>query len=230
MGKTFFLAFLLATVILTSCKGGSTARSLTGIEVSSPRNYTQAELLLGRRICSALKEKRVFFENLKNMEEKFRFRGELKNCETEKPFEQVDFIASISNVSSVNLEYVANNRTNYFKDVITEQSGILKTLCDNLNVSDSVANTFSMENFSLVVNLLLVNKFDTVQITKQSKRGNGELKIVSSESISLITNSKQADKKFIGVEKERILNTFCSIDSTKFSYTKQNWQGAVTQF
>ena len=164
------------------------------------------------------------------MQEKFRFRGETKVCDNPNPFNMTEFTVAISNVSSTDFEYVATvNRANYFKDVVTDQTGAMKMLCDNLAKSDTVSNKMLSGSSYLTVNLLISEGYDRFDVLKSSKDSAGNYRLVSTETISVITQKAQADEKFFGVEKVRIRNTTCP-NSKDFSSLKQTWVSALTSF
>jgi hypothetical protein len=232
------LIMALATVTLVGCetqKGGTnpnagTGEGINGITDPGERLYSSAELVIGRRICSALKYKREKMETLTNMQEKFRFRGEVKNCNATFP-NIGEFTASISNANSTDLEYeAATTRPSYFKDVVTDQNGVMKTMCDNLNVSDSVSNQILNGSSYLRLNFLITDGYDTVQVVKKTRDANGAYPLVSTEGVAIITQSYQADAKFAGVEKERIRSVNCATPQNSISYTKQVWVSALTTY
>lgn len=236
MSKNLFLNSLLIAISLSSsaCKINENiiaekdkeVPGIGGILVPPPRNFSVSELEIGRRICANLKAKREFFETLTHEKEQFRFRAELRNCDN-NIYNSSLFIASISNANSTDLEYSAN-RTNYFKDVVTDQSKILKNICDTVVQSDVVSNNILNGSYKYIINLMIADGFDTYQITKAKKAPNGQYETMSSESVSIISNKNQASAKFIGVEKERIRHTMC--DSKRFQSTKQTWVEAITPF
>lgn len=227
----FFTAVLLLGCKGTQSKGASNAADpgLGGLIVPGERVYTASELQIGRRICSALKAKREFFEKLPDLQEKFRFRGELRNCDNPNPYNNSEFIATISNAGSSNIEYVATNRSNYFKDVMTDQSNAMKILCDNLAVSDSVSNTNLSGSSYLIINLLISGGFDRFEISKKSKDANGNFPLASIEGVNVFTRANQVAVKFFGVEQERTRYSSCA-GSSNSSYIKQTWVSAVTNF
>ena len=219
---------------LSSCKANKEQvvkiESIGGIEQPVERNYITSELTIGRRICSALKNKRELFEKVTNMQEKFRFRGETKLCDNPAPINISEFTVAISNVSSTDYEYIATNeRSNYFKDVVTDQNGALRMLCDNLTKSDTVSNTWLNGSSYITINLLISEGYDTFEILKKSPDSTGNYQLVSTESISVITMNSQANEKFFGVEKTRIRNSSCP-NSKDFSSLKQTWVVALTSF
>jgi len=225
---------LISVALLSGCKAAKDlsekVEGIGGIEQPKERNYTASELTIGRRICSALKHKRELFETVTDMQEKFRVRGETKVCDNPNPFNISEFTVAISNVSSADFEYVATtSRANYFKDVVTDQTGAMKILCDNLAKSDTVSNRMLSGSSYLTVNLLISEGYDRFDISKSSKDSSGNYKLVSTETISVITQKAQADEKFFGVEKVRIRNTTCP-NSKDFSSLKQTWVSALTSF
>jgi len=197
-----------------------------GITSPGPRNYTTSELEIGRRICSNLKKKREFFETLTNEKEQFRFRGELSNCDR-GVYSNSLFVASIANANGTEPEYLAN-RENYFKDITTDQSGVIKTQCDLMNQSDVVANNIISGNIKYSINFLIADGYDTYQIVKAKKNAVASYDALSSEAVSLISNINQASLKFLGVEKDRIRHTMC--DGKRYKTVRQVWVEAITKF
>jgi hypothetical protein len=199
---------------------------LGSINPPKSRNFTNSELEIGRRICSNAKKKREFFETLSNDKEQVRLRSEFHDCDDVTYYNKL-IIASISIANSTMPEYVAVNE-HYFKDIVTDQSGTLKTLCDSMTSSDLVANNILSGNFRFVINFLIADGLDTFQVSKSQKQADGSYNSVSSESISFITNTNQAASKFFGVEKERVRFTAC--EGKKFNTQRQTWIEAITDF
>lgn len=231
--KTSFLLLVVATLV--SCKASETKKDpevggrIGLITVPKERNYTASELVIGRRICAALKNKRTLFDTVTNMQEQFRFRGELKNCDSTIIYGQTEFTAAISNVSSTEYEYVATNRTNYFKDVVTDQNGAMRALCDSLATTDSISNTTLSGSSYLTISLMISEGYDRFEVAKQSKDSAGNYNLVSGEAVSVITQKNQAAEKFFGVEKGRIRYSACS-GSKDYSTVGQIWLSALTSF
>lgn len=232
------LSFLLVTLLVSACKfnGGDSAPveqnegKFGEITVLAERNFTPSELLIGRRICGALKSKRELFESLDDRKEKFRFRGEVKNCNVGSIPNIGEFNASISNTNSASLEYISEReRTNYFKDIVTDTSGVMNILCDNINKKDIVSNQILSGSSYIRFNFLIEKDYDQINIIKKSKDNEGKYRTVSAESVSVITQLSQAPAKFRGVEKERALYSLCSTPKV-FSHLKQTWMTAITDF
>lgn len=236
MKKNLTLNLVLGMLVLSStfgCKINQEIKEpnkeisgIGGITPAAPRNFTNSELEIGRRICINLKKKREFFETLSNEKEQFRFRAELRNCDNGL-YNTSLFVASISNANSTDLEYIAA-RENYFKDVTTDQNGIMKTVCDSLTQSDVVSNNILSANFKYAINFLIVEGFDTYQIIKAKKTATGSYDTLSAEGVSLISNKNQAPSKFLGVEKGRVRYTVC--DGNRYQTVRQTWIEAVTNF
>ncbi|MBC7714396.1 MAG: hypothetical protein H7177_13710 [Rhizobacter sp.] len=232
------LVLLLTLTAIAGCKGTQKSGvtddtvSIPGVPITVPatRNYSASELVIGRRICAALKHKREYFTSLTDMQERFRFKGELKYCGNPGISNVGEFNASISNSSSTDLEYISvSTRPNYFKDILHDQNGAMKVVCENLSTSDTVSNTTLNGNSYLLVNLLIQDGYDKFEVSKRTPDAKGNMATVSSEGVTVITQQNQANAKFYGTEKERIRYTPCS-GSSDFSYTKQTWLQAVTNF
>lgn len=228
-------ALLLLVSALVGCKVSDVKvdepKAIIGpITAPKERNFTASELEIGRRICSALKNKRTLFDSVTNMQEQFRFRGELKNCDSAILYGQTEFTAAISNVSSTEYEYIAATaRKNYFKDVVTDQNGAMKSLCDSLATTDSISNTVLSGSSYLAINLMISEGFDRVEVTKKAKDAAGNYNFVSAEGVSVITQKTQAAEKFFGVEKDRARYSACS-GSKDYSTVRQTWVTALTSF
>jgi hypothetical protein len=232
------LLMTLVALAMTSCKDNESSQNQTpgsgeiigNIESPAQRNFTTSEIAIGRRICGALRFKREKMETLTNLQEQFRLRGEIKNCNS--PFPSIgEFSVAISNSNSAQLEYEAlSTRANYFKDVVTDRSGVVGTMCDSLSASDTVSNQALSGSSYLRVNFLIANGFDTIQISKFTRDANGSYPLISTEGISIFTQSNQVDPKFFGVEKERIRNLKCAQRAIDTSYTKQTWVSSLTAY
>lgn len=236
MKRSLVLLFsLIAIAGLSGCEtSNNTNNVIKGvgpISVPELRNFTTTELVIGRRICNALKNKRELFETLRDMQEKFSFVGEQKNCGNPNPAYVTEFMASVSNSNSTDFEYISTTqRPNYFRDVVTDQNGVMKLLCDDLSRSNTISNQMLSGSSYLRVNLLIKGGFDRFEVTKQSKDTNGNYNFISSESVSVITQTSQAATKFFGVEQERIKNTPCPNSSEDYASLRQTWRGALTSF
>ena len=227
-------ALLLIAVVAFGCKGGSTANrengpkgGINGITDPVERNYEDFERVIGKRICGALRAKRTEFGKLdSSVAHQFRMSGELKKCGG-VAFTTGLFTVDVKSVST-DYQYIAlTSRPEYLKDVVTDTTGVIKTICDNLSVTDTVWNTEPYDNSRYGVNFLIKDGYDTYEIVKKT---NGN--IVSTEGVQIITTSSQAKDKHYGVEKERIINSLCPGNTTKreFSFIKQTLIEAVTGF
>ena len=232
MYKIVLIFLMLGTV--AACKNSikevenKDIKGPEGIKVPEERIYTEEELKIGKRICNALKSKRELFEKQNDQQQQIRFKGENRNCE-QAVYNSSEFTAKVSNSSSNGLQYVGLNRTNYLSDVITDQSGVVKNICENLSVSSAVNNTILLNSSYMIVNLLIAGGYDRLEISKRSPDGSGKYPIVSLEAINIFTLSSQIDSKFFGLEQERIRYSVCS-GSDKSSYIKQNWVANLTSF
>jgi hypothetical protein len=229
MLKTLF--FLIILVLFSSCKLASSNRSreisgVGAISANEERNFTALEAQIGKRICSSIKKKREFFSSLTNEKEEFRLRSELRDCNYGITQDLV-FDASISNINPIGLEYISSV-SGYLKDIVTDQSVVLKQICDDLAVTDSTLNTLYMGNVKFSVNFLIADGFDRYEVVKSKKNANSKYIVESAEGISFFTQKNQVQTKFFGVEKDRILYTAC--DASHYSVNRQTWLAALTSF
>lgn len=196
------------------------------ITVPQERSFTESETTIGKRICSSLKKKRELFETLTNMEKQFRFKAVQTDCGAVNPTNISEFTAAISNASASEFEYVSS-RSNYFRDVITDQTGVMKTYCDAFAGNGAVSNQTTNGSSIIRLNLLINNGFDTFEVVKMNKDNS----IVSTEAVAVINQTSQAGVKFFGVEKERVRYTRCSgAVSKQYSVMRQTWLKAETPF
>lgn len=231
MHKKMLLLSLIVT--LSACKFNQEddpekiITGIDGLQVPTLREFSGSEIEIAQRICTNIKKKREFFETLYHMTEKFNFNLELKSCEGTTPYFKGDFEAAISNVNPTYLEYSANRET-YFRDIITDQSGGMKPLCDIAWSTVPVKNTITVGSYILSYNILINNGFDRVEISKQVKNDKGNWNLSGIETFEFISQKSQAATKFFGVEKERILKKNC--DGKNFESIKQTWLAATTNF
>lgn len=226
------ICLVLGALVFSGCKinqemaNKDTTPDVGSITAPTARNYTSLELEIGRRICSNLKKKREFFETLDNAKEQFKFRAELRNCDNGL-YNNDLFIAAISNANSTDPEYIAARET-YFKDVVTDQSGVMKQMCEALVKTNDVTNTAFNGAFKYTVNFLIADGYDRFELVKFKKKTDGSYSPLSAEGVSVISQKIQAPTKFFGVEKERVRFTVC--DGKRFSTMKQTWVEPVTTF
>lgn len=227
------LLVAIAMLMSVSCKMNEEKKDETTpvqgnqpISVPKERNFTESETTIGKRICSALKNKRELFETLTDMQEQFRFKGEGRDCGAVNPTSVSEFTATISNSSTTDFEYVSSK--SYFRDVITDQTGVMKSFCDAFAKNGAVANQITSGNYLIRLNILISEGFDRFEISKLTKSN----ALVSTEAVSVITNTTQAGKKFYGVEKDRIRYSACAAGavSNQFSSVRQTWLTALTPF
>lgn len=223
---------LISLLFIVSCKlskkldNSDPGARIGNMTFSKERSFIQSEVVIGRRICAALKQKREFFQTLYDRQERFSFQGTLTDCQGTITLDSA-FIASISNASA--LEYSAvTPKENYFRDVVTDQSGAMNDLCPSLGASDNVSNTVTSGTIKYTVNFLIAENYDRYDVRKELSDGKGGFTTAGAESISVITQKTQAATKFFGVEKERTRYTSC--DGKKFQTMKQTWKEALTNF
>ena len=130
---------------------------------SKERLFINSELEVGRRVCAALKKKRVFFQSLYDRQEQFRFHGTTMDCNGTITLNS-DFDATISTSA---MEYSSlTPRDNYFRDIVTDRSGVINDLCVSISASDNVSNTIYSGSVKYTVNFLIAENYDRYDVKK----------------------------------------------------------------
>ncbi len=221
---------LITFLLLSSCKMNQDFNNLNldpgigGIISNGEHNFTTSEMQIGRQICSNLKIKRERYES-GSYNKQYRFRSELRNCDDNVWFNQL-FLAKISNLNTNGPEYVSSlSRDNYISEIITDQTAVLRQVCDSLIVSDSVSNTIKNGNVKYTLRFLIADNFDRYELIKSQKDSNGNYGPLSAEVVSFISQSSQLGSEYFGVEKEHSRYTAC--DAKRFKTMKQTWIEAI---
>jgi hypothetical protein len=231
------LFFVLAVTLLAGCKPSDTrpvsangpVKSIGGLTVPGQTNYSTTELTIGKRICAALIYKREKMAKLTDMAEKFAFTGQWKACgETSVLLAQ--YGVSISNIGG-DLKYIPDLASSKaFKDVVTDESEPIKTLCSNLLVSASVSNFFNLQGTSYFIKLYNLDGFDTYELSKMTKNSRGAFALSETQKVEVITSvTPSLDLRLLGIEKIRIVNSACA-GSTDYTSLGHTWVSAVTAY
>lgn len=233
MKKLFVLA--LTALMVAGCEsdapksGGApiVGDGIGGIVVTERRDIVGVEREVGRRICENLRSKRLKMETLGN-EEMFRLKVESKTCNYQSPSISV-FSVSISRANPTDIEYEANNAPNYFKDIMTDESGVMGYFCPALLDGRLVSNEIINGNSQVRVTFVTRNNYDTVLISKHMRDQNNTMSLISTESVAIITQLFQDDARYFGIEKERTRYLKCA-NVNDPSFTRQTWMGANSNY
>ena len=226
------LIFSLLLTSLLSCKIDSAKKDgpsgpgdipFGGMEEPTSLNLTYPEIQIGKRICGFLERKLTLLEDYRNNpENKLIFIGEAQNCFAAEPhIKNSEFAATVRLVGT---DYeLQSMRNEYFRDIITAQSGIMESVCPILAQSGEVQRRIAAGNSQFVVKFLVKDSYDRIEITQQSPNGKGGYTLLNKEGINFITQATQGPKTFLGMEKERIRYSVCPQKSmpAKASYLKQ---------
>jgi hypothetical protein len=231
------ISTLVVLILLSSCQfkqlteEDKLTNGIDGLTVPGPRNLNSGELIIARRICNNLIKKREFFSSLYTMTEKFRFNLATKSCTATSITDNGNFEATIGTSIGTSPEYIAA-KDNYFRDIITDQSGNMKPICDIVN-NNSISNTAYLGSYQYSYKILINNGYDRIEISKLVKNTDGSLKLAGIETLDFISLDSQFPTKykgkFFGVEKERI-RKINNCGGTTFSSVKQTWIEATTNF
>lgn len=228
---------LLAITTLVSCKmdnasetkPGPARGTIGGMEEPTSPMFTFAELQIGRNICANLNTKRSMLEVLRqDQSKKLVFRGNAQACGASVPhIVNNDFGAYVTLVAT-DYEFVSPNRSEYFRDIVTDQSGVMKEVCEELAVSsNSIKRQIPITNSNFIIKFLVKDSYDRVEITQYSPNSKGGYVLNNVEGISFVTTVKQGPKEYLGLEKERSRYTLCP-SQKQTSYLIQTWMRDAT--
>ena len=238
MTKGTLIFLLLSISCLISCGKLASKRGLgkvnngniAGLVEPVQHNLKLAELKIAQRICTSLKSKRVILEaaltSTPPKEVAYTFSLENKNCQ-DKTIEKINIYSKILLISK-DLEFSTNDSSNYFIDVITDNSTAITKICTEIfNTKTPTLEEKVISNADVVMDkiyfvTLTTNDqgFDTIQINTKIANASGGYNQLNAQLISFFTDASQVvDIKNIGAEKERSQYKKC--DGNAFTTQKQ---------
>ncbi len=242
MKKTLTLLTLFAIVIIQGCKLSDKhkpvydlTKAFPGMQAMETRGLSDDEISIGKRICNAIKVKRVRFETLTNQEHKLLLSAESKSCTTSNFTNLGDFKAVLDNSNSTDMEYRTTARTDNFQEVITDASFPISAYCkaffdDTKKVSNSV---FEGEYKYIFVFKTIKNAgdtFDAYEMSRYNRNSKGEYSLQYAENNSIYTNAIQVgNSNLVGVERTRERFNTCKI-ADQYSVYRETFKSALTSF
>lgn len=240
------ISLLLLTLSLVSCKmdgakgpdKGQDRTGYGGMEEPQSKTFTVPEIQIGKRICSLLEGKRKMLESYRNnQKQQLIFTAESKACG--QRFAEEDAVPSSSMptpfkayIAMPSHDYVfvapTRNSSDYFQDIITRDSGVMKEVCDSLDKPSDISRQYSIGIHNMVVKYLVQNSMDRVEITQYSPAPKGGYALANIEGISFIGSTKVGPGVVFGLEKERVRYTPCGGNQTPSSL-KQTWLDLTTE-
>lgn len=201
---------------------------------TAERMLTSDEVVSAKRICSSLKKKRIYFETLSNNTHSFRAAYATKSCTQSILGTEKAFVVTLDNSNPVDMEYRTTDIDFNFKDVLTDQSAFVKTLCEDLEKDvTKVSNTVRSNLVSYTFTIKSVNKgmiYDRLEILKRVPASTGSsLTVQSGEAYEFYTKSGQAEEKFMGVEVFKERYAVCE-NPELFSAYKETFTKPLTSF
>ena len=182
-----------------------------GMEPPATKEFTFAELEIGRRVCKNLENKKTLLEAYRlDTSKKIVFKAESQSCSQVKFAATADdlFAATVV-LAGVDYELSVPDRSGYMSDIITTQSGVMKEVCEEIKSNDKVLRQLPISNSNFVIKFLVKDSYDRVEISQYSPDGKGGYAFNNVEGVSFVSSIKQGPKEFIGFEKERSRYTPC---------------------
>lgn len=198
------------------------------------RVLTVDEVGIAKRICSSLKKKRIYFETLSNSTHSFRAAYSVKSCTQSVLSAEKAFIVTLDNSNPIDMEFKSTEIDFNFKDVLTDQTAIVKTFCEDLDKdATKVSNTVRSNLVAYTLSVKTVKKgmdFDRLEILKRVPAATGSALVVQSgEAYEFYTKPGQAEEKFMGVEVFKERYAVCE-KADHFSVYKETFTKPLTSF
>lgn len=236
------LIFTLSLLLIVACKVDGTKNQnkgpvdgphYGGMESPTSKTFTFGELEIGKRICNNLEAKNKTLEQLSlDPKKKIVFKFVSKSCTQPLAFEETlvldDLFAANVVLQGTDYEFYVPNRSNdYIRDIITNQSGVMREVCDELKGEGEISRQIPVSSFSFTVKFLVKDGHDRVELSQYTPDGKGGYIFNNVEGINFVSTVKQGPKDYLGLEKERSHYTPCS-NRKEPAYKIQTWMRDAT--
>lgn len=224
-----YLTGLLLLVVLCSCKmEGSASAGQQGLEggislgqigFAGKRNFTGAEMTIGRLICNALDAKENYLRNTIVYDNVLRanLSGEYKLCGGTTIFNQVDYGFSILIDNKIVPEFYSNANNFYFKMVVSKNDEVFGNFCRNILAATTTENYFENSNMKVGLSFKKNGSTSIAEWVKLEKNANNNFVVTESNSVSFYTAENTPSSAYLGFEKKRFGYTKCQeIEDVKY--------------
>lgn len=235
LALTFVLGVSSACEITSKANQAQTKGFLfPSVANQNERMLDDSEKEIGKRVCQALRKKRLHYETLSNNAHAFGATYAFKNCDQTKLSNELNFSVVLDNSNVVDMEYRSKDNDNNFKDVLTDQSAYLKTICDEFDKkTEKISNTVRSNLVAYTIHFKTINKgaiYDRLEMTKKVQPvGSNVLTVQSAEAFEIYSRTGQAEEKFMGVEVYKERYTSCG-DNKNYSFYKETFTKPLTSF
>jgi hypothetical protein len=207
-----FLSLILVILNASSCYKGEEITTLTtgigNFQINPDQAFTSSQIRIIKNICNNLKDKREVFNGYKDLEKHFKFHVEILACNGITIFKN-DIDTVLSNTNSTDLEYFADFRNDYLKNVITDQTPGIKLLCDNVD-APNLKNVFYDSHISYSFDVLIKSGFNRLIMIKSLQDNSGKFIPKVGDGIDFFTYARPGETTILGMENERMHSQFCT--------------------
>lgn len=224
-----YLTGLLLLVVLCSCKmegsgsaGGQdleSGASLGQIRFEGKRNFTGAEMTIGRLICNGLDTKENYLRNtiVHDNVLKANLSGEYKLCGGTTIFNQVDYGFDVLIDNKIVPEFFSNTNNFFFKMVVSKNDEVFGNFCSNILASTTTENYFENNNMKIGLSFKKSGTTSIAEWVKLEKNSNNSFVVTESNSVSFYTTENAPSAPYRGFEKKRFGYTKCQdIEDVKY--------------
>jgi hypothetical protein len=214
--------FLGACKLENKEKAKSDLISVGEISIQDGRAFSNYEMGIIKALCNNLENKRKFLSANEDLSIKFGFNLSTTNCSL-VDYEARDLQIKVSKVNDTEFKYLANFKSGFIEDVITDKSDVFKYLCDNKDAKKLNNYYYDSKNEMYSFNVLINQGFHRVEYIK-SVLDNGGVRVPKvAEGIDFLSETYQTSKiEFFGVEKERTRYKQCTTGANVSTHS-QTW-------
>lgn len=179
--------------------------------IGESRELTGTEKSIVKSACEALQQKRLYFESLFDDSLKFTFDISEKDCNGSDYSAPNSFEAFLRGTGSGDLEFYSNYRSTYFKDVVTDQTGMLGELCSRHFDGENFKTIIEVPGAKYKFNITKFKKYDVIE----SARYLNDNAPSTIELIYVTTPEVSNEQKVVGVLYERSRLVPCALGGNR---------------
>lgn len=213
MKNSILLGFAL--IMALGCKMADQKKTSDKIRPNQPigdsRELTGTEKSIVKSACEALQQKRLYFESLFDDSLKFTFDISEKGCNSADYSLPNSFEAFLRGTNSGDLELYSNYRSTYFKDIVTDQTGMVGELCSRYFDGEAFKTIIEVSGAKYRFNITKFKKYDVIE----SARYLNDNAPSTIELIYVTTPEVTNEQKVVGVVYERSRLVPCALGGNR---------------
>ena len=216
---------LLVLFLLLSCET-QTEQQKDGFSFGQPlkaqRNLTAHESAIAHNICSALEDKRLYFESQGNLE--LSFQTSHKSCAQEGYSSSKTVRARVQIPTRGPIRFLPLGRGRLLTDVLTDEQGILKEVCQKAFAGNTISNTLDLGNRKYQFHFKKIRGYDALELARYRRNQEGVFKPNLLEGYLFYTASTTNNSRERGIVYKRERALPCQNGQKLFRQIFKNYQ------